>query len=436
MKALMKTLRLVCFLLATVPLFGQGNPPVPESGVLWVDDQGNPVSKNQADFAVFYNFSYANGIKTLTLETFNCQPKPLQIALLTNGAGFGGPALGFAIYGGGGGYACLPTGGLPEAEGFSAVQPLLQELDNWANGLPEDVENASAPRRPLHSSLATVHPVAPPDPSAIFLDGLGGNIVQLDLKTGVTLSQVTPPVTAIGPLAIRPTPTLSSTEVWVANGATQVSVLNMTSQSVTTNISTPSIPSSATPAGIVFTNSGSTGFEALRLSSPDASGNLGVLVIFDAVNRVVSSTFALKYAPETILMAPDGLTAYILSTGGEITYYDVLSGTADLSASTYTPGMNNGFSGVGNVFIHPDGTRLFWAVGPYMESFNLTTRMVTAQFNSGLPTTSAITLGLSQDGALATMSNGQGAAVVLDTQYGLIQAAIQFASPSQIFLGN
>jgi hypothetical protein len=282
----------------------------------------------------------------------------------------------------------------------------------------------------------TLQPVAPPDPTVIFLDGLGGNIFQVDISTGVTLSQVTPPQSAIGPLAIRPTPNLPSTEVWVANGATQVSVLNMTSQTVTTNIPTPSIPLSAMPVGIVFTNGGVTGFEALRLSSPDSSGNLGVLVIFDAVNRLVRSTFALKNAPSVIVMAPDGLTAYVLSTGGEITYYDILSGTADLSASTYTPGMNNGYSGDGNVFIHPDGTRLFWNIGPFVESFDLTTRKVTAQFSSGLPTTSAITFGLSQDGTLATLSNGQGMAAILDTQYGIVQAAITFPGATQFFLGN
>jgi len=423
-----KLLRTLCLLLA-VPLFAQ---PVPSSGVLWLDDIGNTIEKTKADFAIFFSFSIENGIKTLTLETYDCRNNPVGLTLGI----FDGFANTFALTGAGAYFICLPTGGSPVVESYSAVQPLLKKLDSWANGLPEDVEDESRPARSLDSSLTTVQPFAPPDPTAVFLDGLSGNILQVDLPTGVTLGQVTPPHTANGPLAIRPTPTLPSTEVWVANGASQVSVLNMTSQTVTVNIPTPSIPSSATPAGIVFTNSGATGFEALRLSSPDSSGNLGVLVIFDAVNRVVRSTFALEYAPATIVMAPDGLTAYVLSTGGEITYYDVLSGTADLSASTYTPGMNNGYSGEGNVFIHPDGTRLFWNVGPFVESFNLTTRQVTAQFSSGLPTTSAITFGLSQDGTLATMSNGQGMAVILDTQYGIIQATTTFPGPTQFFLGN
>ena len=87
----------------------------------------------------------------------------------------------------------------------------------------------------------------------------------------------------------------------------------------------------------------------------------------DAVKRVVKSTFPLKYAPAAVLMASDALTTYLLSgTTGELTCYDVLSGTADLSVSTYTPGTDEGYQG-GNVFVHPDGTRLFWSVGTNLE---------------------------------------------------------------------
>ena len=54
----------------------------------------------------------------------------------------------------------------------------------------------------------------------------------------------------------------------------------------------------------------------------------------------------LKFVPAALLMAPDGLTAYILSNTGTITYYDVLSGTSDLTVSTYPPGSNAGYPGV------------------------------------------------------------------------------------------
>lgn len=72
-------------------------------------------------------------------------------------------------------------------------------------------------------------------------------------------------------------------------------------------------------------------------------------------------------------------------------------------------------------------------MGPYLESFDLTLRKVTAQFNSGLPTTSAITLEVSQDGSTATMSNGQGNAVILDTLHGVVQQNIQGQNPALYF---
>jgi len=159
-------------------------------------------------------------------------------------------------------------------------------------------------------------------------------------------------------------------------------------------------------------------------------------VILDAVNRAVKSTFPLKYAPAAVLMAPDALTIYLLSQAGELTYYDILSGTADLSVSTYTPGFDNGYPGVGNAFVHPDGTRLFWNVGPNLEVFDLTTRHVTGQFPSGLPAGSGVTLEVSQDGSTAVMGNGQGTVVALDTQFGLILAVSQNSTATLGFPGN
>lgn len=116
----------------------------------------------------------------------------------------------------------------------------------------------------------------------------------------------------------------------------------------------------AAPAGIVFTPDGTTAFEAVGFLSPDSSGNLGALVVFDAVNRKVTSTFPLKNAPAAVLIARDGYTLYLLSANGMLTYYDVLSGTADLSVSTFTPGLAGGYSGSSaQVFLTPDGTRLY-----------------------------------------------------------------------------
>ena len=135
-------------------------------------------------------------------------------------------------------------------------------------------------------------------------------------------------------------------------------------------------------------------------------------------------------------MAPDGLTAYLLSTGGFITYYDVLSGTADLSVSTYRPGASGGYPGIGTqVFIHTDGTRLFWNEGVLLDVFDLNAHTVIHQFTSSLPSTSGVSMQLSQDGAQAFISNGAGAVVILDTRNGNVVGNYQSTGASQVFGG-
>jgi len=277
---------------------------------------------------------------------------------------------------------------------------------------PGPVGSALTPR------LTTAAPTTPGHPYLTALDGLGNTLVQTDFTNASILSQVVVGNTS-GPYGVRPTLTGPENEYWVAQNAASIAIANLASQRVTANIGTPSVPASATPVGIVFTNDGTTAFEAFRLSSADASGNLGLLVVFDAVNKAVTSTLAVKNGPSAFVMSPDGLTAYLMGTSGTITYYDVLSGTADLSLSTFTPGQGGGYPGQGTpVFVHPDGTRMFWNVGVQLESFDLNRHRITAQFNSGLPTTSGVSMSLSQDGSVAILSGGAGDEVFLDTRSG------------------
>jgi|SRR5579871_439266 len=432
----MRLFRLVCFLVVATRLFGQGFAPNPSWGVIFLDADGKDVGPDAHDFrySVFFTFEYMNDVKTLTLSVQEC-PTVVKFGPPTGVQQPGGPPPPPTMTFSPG--TCVPIGKNPVVESFSAIQEKVSELFAWAHGSPWNVvyhTEAGAPGLP-RALFTTIQPSAPPNPSMVFQDGLSGKILQLDLTSGSVISQVMPPQTAIDQLAIRPALFPPFTEVWVANGHSQVSVLNMSAQTVVTNIPTPSVPSGALPTGIVFTNSGATAFEAFRFLSPDASGNSGLLVVFDAVKRAVSSSLPLKNGPTAFVMSPDGLTAYLLSGSGQITYYDVLSGTADLTASTFTPGFNNGYNGVSNVFAHPDGTRLFWAVGHYLESFDLTRRKVTAEFDSGLPTTSAITLEVSQDGSMATMGNGQGMVVVLDTRSGIVAATVQNSNPTLMFPG-
>lgn len=321
------------------------------------------------------------------------------------------------------------------AKAESPIQAALVEYYSLAPDVYHFPPAYKSDARSIRPRLAIVQPTTAPDPALIFLDGLGDSLYEFDLTTFGVLGQVVVPSTS-GPLGVRPAATGDANEVWVANGGAGVSVADLSAQGVIATIPTPSIPVAVAPAGIVFTNSGDTALYAVGYYSPDASGNNGALVVFDAVNRKVTATLPLKYAPTALVMAPDGLTAYLLSNSGMITYYDVLSGTADLSASTYTPGLAGGYPGASSaVFIHPDGTRLFWNVGYMLTAFDLTTRKIAGYFNSGLPSTSGSSIQMSQDGSTIWFANGPGNVVILDTRYGNILATYQTSPESAVYPG-
>ena len=84
-------------------------------------------------------------------------------------------------------------------------------------------------------------------------------------------------------------------------------------------------------------------------------------------------------------------------------------------------------------WLREDGTRLFWNVGVYLTVFDLTTRQVTNQFNSGLPTTVGRTFSLSQDGRRAYFSDRQGDVAILDTYYGTVLASYNAGAATDLF---
>lgn len=331
------------------------------------------------------------------------------------------------------------------AETLGPIAAALTEFYNYHPSAPHlpPVYNPSAePSRlapmsdkPLHPQLTTVQPASQPDPQVIFLDGLSYNAIKFDLTTDAIVSQVVVPSTS-GPLGIRPVATGPQNEVWVANSGSGVTVADFASQTVAANIPTPSVPQAAAPAGIAFTNDGATAFEAIGFFSPDSSGNNGALVVFDAVNRKVKSTFPLKYAPTALLMAPDGATAYLLSSNGQLTYYDVLSGTADLSLSTYTPGIAGGYPGPSSqVFIHPDGTRLFWNVNYLLVVFDLNAHKIVSQVNTGLPSTSSSTMQMSQDGSTLWLANALGTVAAYDVRSAAVLGTFTTSPQSVVYPG-
>ncbi len=312
---------------------------------------------------------------------------------------------------------------------FSAVDATIAPyFNNLSTGPVQYIPQ----HRSAAADLTTLQPVPPPDPQMVFLDGLGNTIVAVDTATLMIVSQVVVPNTS-GPFGLRPSSTGPVTEAWVANGGTEVSVVNLSAQQLVTNIMTPSLPA-ATPTGIVFTPDGQTAFEAVKYFSPDASGNNGALVTFNAAARTVTATLPLKYGPNAVVIAPDGLTVYLLSSdNGELTYYDVLSGTADLSVSTYTPGQSGGYPGFG-AFIHPDGTRLLWNINYLLIEFNINSR-TTTQFNSGLPSTAGPAMSMSQDGGQVYFYDGAGDIVCMDTTTGNILLSANVGSPTSFFAG-
>ena len=326
---------LLLFSLALAPLFAQIEPGV----IQYLNIGTTEYEEGTVTKELLYDVVVINGTKVILFDVLECYYPPIPARLIKL----------YLLSGGQEPYCQMETES--QALAYSAVGAVLNNFDSqYPDGeqwyiplaLPSTLPS-SGPA--VHPALTTLQPVPSPDPQAIFLDGLGNSLIAVDMTTFAVVGQVVVPSTS-GPFGIRPNTTGPSNEVWVANAGfevaagAEVSVVNLGTQTLVTNIPTPSIPASASPAGIVFTNDGATGFEAFRYSSPDSSGNNGALVVFDAVGRTVFSTFPLKNAPAALVMAPDGLTIYLLSSNGNLTYYDVFSGTADLTVSTVQPGSN------------------------------------------------------------------------------------------------
>jgi hypothetical protein len=416
--------RLCLFLLAAAPLFAQM-----ELYQRYNLELSEVTSGLGAKFTteLVYEVVVIDHVKTLLWYVQYCEYPPLFIPLTPEQIGILNKK------------PCIP---LPDSENsvreqYSGVNAKLDEFyDEYPDG--DDKYHPFALRRSksaAHRELTnTVAPVAPPNPRMILLDGLGNSLLAVDMTNLKTVSQVVVPSTS-GPLGIRPAITGPANEVWVANAGLEVSVVDLASQTLLTNILTPSVPQASSPVNIVFDAQGETAFEAIQFSLPDSSGNTGALLIFDAANRTVKSTLLLKYGPTALVMAPDGSTLYILDGRGMLTYYDVLSGTADLSVSTFTPGQLGGTT-TGPLFIHPDGTRLFWNINNFAFVFDLTTRKVIAQFNSGLPGTSGVAMTMSQDGGRVYLSNGAGAVVIMETKYGNILKSSNKPGQSSLVFGG
>jgi hypothetical protein len=352
------------------------------------------------DNFLLYKVQRVNGTKTLFFDVLNCEKAGLAA---TVSAGL--LSLPFLA-------ACTMVSE-STAETLDGTQEVLAEFYNqypdgqqWYVPLAPPSSPPPAPATVVHPHLVTAQPAAPPNPHLVDFDGLSNNIYDFDLTTYATLSATVIPYSTFATnLAIRPTATGPDNEVWAITPQ-DIYVVDIGVGTILTTIAIPSsiqnssntFPTNRTTG---FTSSGATFFYAVPYFTADSAGNKGALLVFDVASRTLTSTVLLKISPDVLVVAPDGLTVYLLSGGaGNITYYDVLSGTADLSVPLYTPGGNpNYFTGYGPVFIHPDGTRLFWLSGG-ISVFDLTSRQITNTFPVSLPAgVSNVRFQMSQDGS-------------------------------------
>ncbi len=304
-----------------------------------------------------------------------------------------------------------------DASRLSPIEDALAYFDNLAPTARHFIVYTEQAKSARPDAILT--PKLPVDPQLIFFDGPTYEFVKYDLATSKVLTSVTLAPQA-RKFAVRPG-SVNANEVWVGHGGliNQISIVDLAAGKVLATIPTPSLdPNNSDPSGLVFTNSGATALYTSKFFQADAANNRGALVLFDPATRRVVSTQLLKIAPEAILMAPDGLTAYLMG-GNTITYYDVLSGTSDLTAPfTYISG---------SVFIHPDGTRIFVDQGTQVAVFDLSTRKMT-QIRYNFPNNAlAASVKMSQEGLTIQATDGKGNVVVLGTRYGDVISTYQTA---------
>jgi hypothetical protein len=421
---------LLFLLLALSPMFAQGTGSVLISRYTGlISDNSNTLDPDVFSLVVKDYLTYSvwrnpDGSKTLVFAVTHClspsiRPETLEELFITEKIG------------------ATTCGTLKQsfAVALGPVQEVIAQFLDYApnarHRLVYKLSREALPGKALQPRAAGAQPADAADPQMVILDTESDNrILKLDLTTFATSSQVLLPNQSPRVFGMRPSATGDTNEVWTAPGpaGSAITISDLGAGKVTGAIPNPTTdPTKNNSAGIVFTNDGSTALYAVGYTTPDSSGNNGALLAIDAVNRKITSTLPLKFAPQQLLMSPDGLTAYIIgSQAGMISYYDVLSGTADLTARIAS------FNGP--AFIHPDGTRLFWDAGQ-LEVFDLTTRKIVNEFKFGLPTTSATSIGMSQDGSQVYAGNGLGAVVILDTRSGQVVATYQEPGAALVFSG-
>ncbi len=317
----------------------------------------------------------------------------------------------------------------------------------------------------FNDTLSAAGPAASPlmrfatvaNPQLILLSGFGDNNVSLfDLKTYAQSNTVILPDGMSRTFGLRPTRTGLSREVWTHHFSTTGGQMVISDLAVGRIAGTIPIATAQnfTAVDIVFSNNGKTAYVVSTEQTADADGNFAALRIFDADARTLKSTARLPMAVvDSAMMAPDGLTIYLIGKGSlfreQIGYYDVLSGTADLRTFAQEPllnaagaptGLFNNLFPLGKPQMHPDGNRLFilhnfqvragsTATAYAVSVFDLSQRKVVSKFPVSFASDGkGLKMELDQTGGRLTILSDKGQVQLMDPISGTVTGSYQAAA--------
>lgn len=173
-------------------------------------------------------------------------------------------------------------------------------------------------------------------PQLIALDGKSNNrVATINLSTFATKFSVDLD-SFRGAFALQYTPSGNLSQAWVPTfsptAAFKMSVVNLTSGAIVTQIPTPVAAGKIFKdlTALLFSSSGNTAFAAIQHND-----GTGALVLYDTASYTVKSTLPLDFQPDAAFLSPNGSTIYLVGNAPagnkQVVYYDLLSGTADLS---------------------------------------------------------------------------------------------------------
>ncbi|MFO0340855.1 MAG: YncE family protein [Acidobacteriota bacterium] len=307
---------------------------------------------------------------------------------------------------------------MPGVSGFSRVQLWTSQRVNGGYTRRQLQER----ELPLASPVGVARELAAFGQSegrVAVLTGGTENTVRMLSVGGLSVSR---PVVVPGQarlIATRP----GSGEVWVGHGGavSQLTVVDPGLERVAGTVALR-LNAQAVLVGLNFAPNGRTAYVVVR--NEDGAAERGVVMVVDAVTRVVRSTIGLgSTRPLSAAMSADGSLLFVGGTtlndlntvSPSLSYVDTLTGTVAVAAIglAYAPEA---------LVAHPNGRRLYWPAGPVfgLEEFDVQGRRVVRRMSLPrliVPQSFDVTAG----GEMMVMRDGQGqSAVHLDLETGQV----------------